>query len=336
MQNTEEINKSQLVAPKKKKRAASLDRIKARAGWWFILPFVIGFVIIYLPIVLDSIYFSFTEVKVLTGGGFSAEWVGLYNYQQALFDDADFFLLLTGGIRQLVFDIPAIVIFALFMALLLNQKMTGRAVFRAIFFIPVILATGIIDKIDQGNNLLDFMQNTGRTVVTGTQNATSGSTTGSAATDIVNAMDFTWLFMSMRGISMDLVFYVVSAVNGIYQIINRSGVQMLIFLGGLQSISPSIYESATMEGASAWESFWKITFPMISPMILVNAVYTVIDSFTSYSNQIMRFIGYVYDEPGGQVLSSAMAWIYFTIVILMIAVVGLIVSSFVFYQRREA
>jgi len=338
MQNTEEINQSQIVAPKKKRRASSLDRIKARAGWMFILPFVIGFVVIYLPIVLQSIHFSFTEVKVLTGGGYSAEWVGFENYQKALFDDPDFFRLLTGGIQQLLFDIPAIVIFALFMAILLNQKMTGRAVFRAIFFIPVILATGIIDKIDQGNNMLDFMQNTGRSIVTGTGTTSatgSESSSGSTAMQIVSVMDFQWLFWSMKGISMDLVAYVVVAVNSIYQIINRSGVQMLIFLGGLQSISPSIYESATMEGASAWEAFWKITFPMISPMIFVNAVYTVIDSFTSQSNVIMRFIGFVYDEPGGQVLSSAMAWVYFTIVILMIAVVGLIVSSFVFYQRRE-
>jgi ABC-type sugar transport system permease subunit len=124
-------------------------------------------------------------------------------------------------------------------------------------------------------------------------------------------------------------------VNNIYAIVNRAGVQMLIFLGGLQSISPAIYESAYMEGASAWETFWKITFPMISPMILVTAIYTVIDSFTSQSNRIMTFIAWVYDEPDGNVLSSAMSWIYFLIVIAAIALVGVIVSSFVFYQRRQ-
>jgi len=336
MQNTEEINKSEIIAPKKKrKRASSLDRIKARAGWLFILPFVIGFAVIYLPIVFESIYFSFTEVKVQAGGGFTAEWVGFFNYQQALFDDPDFVMTLTTGIRQLVFDIPAIVIFSLFMAILLNQKMTGRAIFRAIFFIPVILATGIIDKIDQGNNLLSYMQETGRTIATGATTNPDGSASGSTVVQIVSAMDFRWLFMNMKAVSMDLILYIVNAVNNIYNIINRSGVQMLIFLGGLQSISPAIYESAIMEGASAWETFWKITFPMISPMILVNAIYTVIDSFTSKSNRIMALIEAVYDEPGGQVLSSAMAWMYFLIVILMIAVVGLIISSFVFYQRRE-
>jgi ABC-type sugar transport system permease subunit len=331
MQNTE-VNKPQTAAPKKKKRASSLDSIKARSGWLFILPFVIGFVLIYAPIVFESIYFSFTEVRVLTGGGFAEEWVGFYNYQQALFDDPNYVLTLTTGIQQLIFDIPAIVIFSLFMAIMLNQKMTGRAVFRAIFFIPVILSTGIIDRIAQGNNLLSYMSDTTRNV--GTQNAGNASA-DTTAVQIVSAMDFAWLFRNMKGITMDLVEYVVAAVNNIYTIINRSGVQMLIFLGGLQSISPAIYESAFIEGASSWEVFWKITFPMISPMIFVCAIYTVIDSFTSQSNRIMTLIAAVYDEPGGQVLSSAMAWIYFTIVILMIAVVGLIVSSFVFYQRRE-
>jgi len=168
----------------------------------------------------------------------------------------------------------------------------------------------------------------------------NSSNSGNASSDtavvqLFSAMDFRWLFQNMRGISDDLVMYIVSAVNNIFNIVNRSGVQMLIFLGGLQSISPAIYESAFMEGASAWETFWKITFPMISPMIFVNAIYTVIDSFTSAQNPVMYLIANVYDEPGGQTLSSAMAWMYFMIVILMIAVVGLIVSSFVFYQRRE-
>jgi len=329
MQNTE-MNKPPVTAPKKRKRASSLDRIKARSGWFFVAPFVIGFVIIYLPIVFESIWFSFTDIRVQTGGGFLAEWVGFKNYQDALFDDPDFVLTLTTGIQQLIFDIPAIVIFSLFMAIILNQKMTGRAVFRAIFFIPVILATGIIDRIDQGNNMLDYMQQTGRTVNTANQ-GNSTDTTG----QLFSVMDFRWLFFNMRGISIEMVIMIVDWVNNIFNIVNRSGVQMLIFLGGLQSISPAIYESAYMEGASPWETFWKITFPMISPMIFVNAIYTVIDSFTSAQNRIMALIETVYDEPGGQVLSSAMSWIYFLIVILMLAVVGLIVSSFVFYQRRE-
>jgi len=326
-----------MTAPKKKKkRASSLDRIKARSGWLFVLPFVIGFVVVYLPIVWESIYFSFTEIKTLPGGGYEAIWVGFANYSNALFEDADFVLILTGGITRLIFDIPAIVIFSLFMAILLNQKMTGRTVFRAIFFVPVILATGIIDRIDNSNNsLLDQMTNTARTISTASVGATESGSTDTTGVEIISALDFYRLFEGMQGVPPAMVETIVRMVNDIYQIVNRSGVQMLIFLGGLQSISPSIYESAYMEGASAWEAFWKITFPMISPMIFVAAVYTVIDSFTSKDNAVMDLIDWVYNEPGGQTISSAMAWLYFLIVILMIAVVGLIVSSFVFYQRRE-
>lgn len=332
MQNTQAGKPQAAPSPvkKKKKRASSLDKIKARAGWVFIFPFVLGFIIIYLPIIFESIYYSFTEIKVSAGGGFTAELVGFKNYSDALFVDPDFVRVLTSGLQQLLFDIPAIVIFALFMAIMLNQKMVGRAAFRAIFFIPVVLSTGVIDKIDQGNNLLSYLSNTSQTIDT-----RSASQSNTAAVEIISAMDFQFLFRNMRGIDPTMIEYVINMVNNIFNIVNRSGVQMLIFLGGLQSISPVIYESAFMEGASAWETFWKITFPMVSPFILVNGIYTVIDSFTSKSNSVMALITTVYDEPGGNVLSSAMSWMYFLIVIGALVIVGAIISSFVFYQRRE-
>ena len=129
--------------------------------------------------------------------------------------------------------------------------------------------------------------------------------------------------------------YVATAINNIYDIVNRSGVQMLIFLAGLQSIDPKIYESCQIDGATSWEMFWKITFPMISPMILVNAVYTIIDSFTAGSNQVMQFIATVYQRPDGNVVSAAMSWMYFLIVMLIIAAVAGGMSVYVFYQRRD-
>jgi ABC-type sugar transport system permease subunit len=110
---------------------------------------------------------------------------------------------------------------------------------------------------------------------------------------------------------------------------------MLIFLAGLQSISPAIYESCEIDGATAWETFWKITFPMISPMILVNAVYTIIDSFTSESNSVMKFISAYYNKTNGDVIGSAMSWMYFLIVVIIVAVLAAIISAFVFYQRRD-
>ncbi len=323
---TNEAKLQQTVsAPKTKKRkVASLDKKKARAGWVFVLPFVIGFVLVYLPIIWNSIYMSFHSLNIVTGGGYTLEFVGLENYSDALFEDPLFVQTLVEGMKELLFDVPAILIFSLFMAVLLNQKMAGRAVFRAIFFIPVILSTGIMESIE-GQNIL------------GTMMEGSGSVDGSeqsTANEIVSVMDVEQLFYSMK-IGQGLVEYVVKMINEIYDIVNRSGVQMLIFLAGLQSISPAIYEACRIDGCTSWETFWKITFPMISPMILVNGVYTIIDSFTTDSNSVMRYINQTYQGSEGQVLSSAMAWMYFLIVMLMLAICVGIFSAYVFYQKRD-
>lgn len=309
----------------KKKTKAALDSKKARAGWWFVLPFVVGMIAIYLPIIFDSLKLSFHHIQIVPGNGYALKFVGWENYSDALFSDAQFVQILTASIRQLVLDVPAIVIFALFMAIVLNQKMLGRAVFRAIFFIPVIISTGVIDTLDQGNAMDAFMDS-------GSIDTGGG---GSSAAEIISAVDVTKLLGNMV-IGKELVEYVVNIVNGIFDIVNRSGVQMLVFLAGLQSINPSIYESCKMEGATAWETFWKITFPMISPMILVNAIYTVIDSFTSQSNQVMTYINEIYlTAQNGRVLSTAMSWIYFLLVILLLGLVAVVLSSFVFYQRKD-
>ena len=319
MTNTANVTNA---APKKRRRAASLDRRKARAGWVFVLPFVLGFVIIYLPIIFNSIRLSFFELESIPGGALAETFVGFANYNEALFVNPDFVSTLIAGLGRLAFDIPAIVIFSLFMAVLLNQKMVGRAAFRAIFFIPVILSTGIMASIDQGNILASYGEE-----------GVSGGQSHSASSQIVSMLDVEVLFDQMK-VGREIVGYVIGIVNSIYDIVNRSGVQMLIFLAGLQSISPAIYESCQIEGASAWETFWKITLPMISPMILVNAIYTVIDSFTAGSNTVMRFIEQEYSTKQG-VISTAMAWMYFILVILIVAVVALILGRFVFYQRRD-
>ena len=269
---------------------------------------------------------SFYELTILNGGGFSLEWVGLENYQYALFKDSSFTETLVKGMKELAFDVPAILLFSLFMAVLLNQKMAGRALFRAIFFIPVILTTGLIADIDAGNSMNDYMSNA--------EGIDDGSGDTSQATEIVSVMDVEHLFRGMM-IGTEIVEYVVQMVNNIFNIVNRCGVQMLIFLSGLQSISPAIYESCSIDGASGWETFWKITLPMVSPMILVNTVYTIIDAFTSSDNKVMTYISTVYEQANGNVLSSAMSWMYFLIVILIIAAVAGILSAFIFYQRRD-
>lgn len=310
----------------KRKKIISLDKKKAHAGWIFILPFVIGFALIYFPVIYDSLKYSFCEmVKQGQGSGYTPVFVGFQNYKTVLFEDTEFVQVLTSGIKQLLFDVPAIVIFSLFMAVLLNKKMFGRAAFRAIFFIPVILSTGLIASIDANNTVGQYMSST--------EGIDDGSGSN-AVNEIVGAADLSWLFSNMA-VGTELLTYVTSIVNSIYDIVNRSGVQMLIFLAGLQSVSPAIYESCSIDGATGWETFWKITFPMVSPMILVNTVYTVIDSFTVETNSVMMFIEETYNSANGDVLSTAMAWIYFIIVLLIISVVAALISAFVFYQKRD-
>ena len=324
---TQELTMSEQPKKKRKKKIASLDRRKARSGWFFVLPFVIGFVLVYLPMIYNSIMMSFHQIYMVDGGGYILEFVGFKNYQDALCTSVGFVQTLVEGLKQLAFDIPAILIFSLFMAVMLNQKMAGRAVFRAIFFIPVILSTGIMESIAAGDILSTYMDESG-----GIDDGSGSST----ATQVVSSMDLEVLFANMQ-IGSGLVTYIAEIINNIYNIVNRSGVQMLVFLAALQSISPAIYESCKIDGATAWETFWKITFPMLGPMILVNGVYTIIDSFTTESNKVMTYIRSVYSNPqeGGQVVSSAMSWMYFLIVIAIVAIIASVLSAFVFYQRRS-
>ena len=316
-------NNVTVKAPKRKKNA-SLDKRKARGGWLFVLPFVLGFVLIYLPMIIDSIRYSFGALTPPPGGSrtYTYEFIGWANYSKALFEDPQFVSTLVAGLTDMVMDIPMILIFSLFMAVLLNQKMAGRAVFRAIFFIPVILSTGLMET---ASSVIEQRMSSG-SISTG-----AGQ---SASSEIVSSLDLQQMFDGMA-IGQGLVDFVTQAINNIFDIVNRSGVQLLIFLAGLQSISPAIYESVQIDGASAWETFWKITFPMISPMILVNAVYTIIDSFTTNSNVVMSYIKTVRPKDHGEELAAAMSWMYFLVVIAIIGLVAAIMSAYVFYQRKD-
>ena len=325
MTNTVEIKKS-----KKRKKAASLEKKKARAGWLFILPFLIGLVIIYFPIVFQSIksslFYSYKEAGVAVNefNAFKSYYYA-FTDPKAVVGETTFAQVLFSGVGDILLDIPMILLFSLFMAVLLNQKMVGRAAFRAIFFVPVIISTGIIDAID-ASTMLDTATNAG---------AIDDGSGGNATGQIVDAVDMQKLF---NGVSVTdgMLSYVMGAINDIFGIVNRSGVQMLIFLAGLQSISPAIYESVQIDGATSWETFWKITFPMISPMILVNAVYTVIDSFT-VENDVMKFIENIPTSVPkyGSAYAVAMSWIYFLMVIAILGVLVAVLSMYTFYQKKK-
>ena len=309
--------------PVKKKKIASLDRRKARAGWFFVLPFVIGFVLIYLPIIFSSIKSSFMSINVTTR---EEVFVGWKNYSTALFEEADFVQTLITGLKELIFNIPAILIFSLFVAVILNQKMIGRAAFRAIFFLPVVVSTGMMESIISASQAFS-----GSGMDLGMEESAAEGVQGNLALEKL----LTDVFANL-GFGEGLVKYIISAVESISSIVNRSGVQILIFLAALQSISPAIYESCEIDGATSWETFWKITFPMVSPMILVNGVYTIIDNFTTDSNTVMRVINKTYGESAsGANVSAAMGWMYFLMVLLVVGVVAAIFSAYVFYQRRD-
>lgn len=301
-----------------RKRRVSLDARKARAGYFFVAPFVIGLILVYFPILFDSILSSFFRLDYSASDTGVNVFVGFEYYSEALFGSTKFIDSLSAGLQQMVLEVPTIIIFSLFIAVVLNQKMLGRAVFRAIFFVPVIISTGLMVTINAQDIASDSMAG----------GVDDGS--GGGMLDVNFVED---LFRNMA-IGGDMVEVVVKLVNQIFDIINYSGVQMLIFLAGLQSISESIYEACRIDGATGWETFWKVTFPMISPMILVNAIYTVIDSFTRSDNKTMNFISVTcVGEP--EAVRAAMYWIYFLVVILILAAVAGIISTFVFYQKKD-
>ena len=202
----------------------------------------------------------------------------------------------------------------LFAANLLNQKFKGRSLARAIFFLPVILTSGVMLVIDSGDLLQSSL---GMTQTDGQEGA-------------FRAVELARLLLQTR-LSTRFIDYIVSAVDRIYDIVSASGVQILIFLAGLQSISPSLFEASNIEGATGWENFWKITFPMVSPLILVNTVYSVIDSLTNSNNTVMELIRDTAFASQDYGMSSAMAWIYFMAILVIVGLVMWIISKLVFY-----
>ncbi len=310
--------------PRKKKKGLTLKGKKALTGWLFCSPFIIGIICIYMPMIIKSIEVSFY------GSMGNYDYFSFDAYRYVFFQDGMFTKTILDAIGDLVLQIPAIVIFSLFMAVILNQKMVGRTFFRAVFFLPVILSTGIIDFIDAKYAMAEMTEN----------GAIDDNTGASASEGMISALDVEGLLanINLKIGELSLAEIVTDLINSIFKIVSRSGVQMLIFLSGLQSISPSIYESCQMEGATAWETFWKITLPMISPMILVNAIYTVVDMFTAADNNVMMgLLGY-----GGQLNPdkfpgnfSAAIWLYILMVLGVIVIVALLMKTFVFYQRRD-
>jgi len=287
---------------------------KAIWGFLYVLPWLLGFIFFFLIPLISSLRYSLSKITA-NAQGMIIEFIGIKNYVEALTINTSFNRTLTESIINMVINVPLIVIFSLFLAVLLNQKFFGRAAARAVFFLPVILASGVILSLES-TSLIQAVNE---------QNAGS-----SGAINAFSSFELQRLMLE-AGVSETIVLYLTGAVDRIYEIVSLSGVQILIFLAGIQTISPQLYEASKMEGATGYEAFWKITFPMVSPLILVNVVYTIIDSFSRNAlTDLIRETGFTKFNFG---LSSAMAWIYFLCIAIILLISTSIISRKVFYHE---
>lgn len=298
---------------KKQNKLVGLERRKAIAGYLFIAPFIVGFLAFMVKPMFQSLYMSFCDVQI-GAGNFKMVFAKLVNFNRALKVDTEFNRLLTEEISRMFINSLAIMVFSFFVAMILNQEFKGRAFVRAIFFLPVILSSGVILGVEDNNALMASMQT-----------AIEGSTGGTSITGAIQEI------LTTAGIGTRAFETVFEIVDGVYDVAIASGIQIIIFLSGLQTISDSMYEAADIEGCTGWEKLWKITFPMISSLFLVNWIYTIVDFCMRSDNEVMEKISdtmIVHLEYG---FASAMAWIYFGVVIVIIGISSLIISRRVYY-----
>ena len=222
----------------------------------------------------------------------------------------------------MLLDTLIVLLFSFFIANILNQKFIGRSMARMIFFLPVILSTGIVTVAETGNIAMSIYSSSSNNV-----SAVAGAF-GSGG--LSSFFDLESLISAIQ-ISPQLTDTILYAVENTYKIVNSSGVQILIFLSALQSINPSVFEAAKVEGATKWEEFWKITFPLLTPMILVNTVFTVVDSFTNPEYKVLEYIQQQAFESNKMGYASALSWVYFLIVLVVLGIVWKLIARRVHY-----
>lgn len=262
-------------------------------GIFLILPWMIGFICFVSFPLLYSLFMSFHNVRI-TGTGIEQVFVGIKYYRSILFEDgSQLYDALLPFLRQVLFMIPIIVVFSFMISIMLNQRFAGRSVFRAIFFLPVIFSSGnVIERfLSQGRGQLGFLEQF------------------SLSTALAQYLPAVWATPIMN------------VLNSFVLILWYSGVQILLFLAGRQTISSSVYEAARIDGANPWEVFWKITLPAMMPFVLLNTIYTVVDLFTFPGNPIIASVNPTQYGP-----TSALIWIYFMIILLFLGLVFVLFS----------
>lgn len=295
----------------------SMEKREALAGYLFCLPFILGFIFMVLYPFVQSIIFSLNRLEIKPDG-YELVFVRLENYHRALFVNAEFPRILVETVLRMFSFVPLVLTFSFFAAILLNQKFKGRLLARLIFFLPVILAAEIVQRIE----MTDYM--------TLLQSMDTSSDYGLTS---ILSMSSLSQFLLMLKLPQGLLLYIIQGVGRVSEVIRASGIQILIFLAGLQSIPASLYEAADVEGATGWENFWMITLPLLSPLILTNVVYTIVDFFISVNNPMIDFLQTNAFGGAGYGVAMAMSWIYFLVVGIIIMVTIRIISKTVFYME---
>lgn len=297
---------------KSNNKKLTLTQRDAIAGLVFVLPFIFGLVLVFLPSLIKSVAFSFNKIIYETGG-YSLEWRGLEYYKNALFEHTTYNQELVKSILSMIVNVPLVLIFSFFISTLLNSEFKGRSFMQIIVFLPVITASGALAALNAAS-------------------VSGGIITSATSGDSVEMQMGSTLVLDMIGLSGTLAGYFTTAISKLYEVITSSGIQILIFLAGLRTIPVSVYEAATMEGATGWESFWKVTFPMVSPYIIINVIYSIVNSLSSSTSPVLRLI--LETARTGNVdlsLSSAMAFIFCVLELLILAAMVFLVSKIVFY-----
>lgn len=279
---------------------------KSLCGYGFIAIWLFGTVIFFLIPLVKSLVFSFSEVTIDSGKTIT-EFVGFEKYIKVLTEDEKYTEYLVDMVAETLWKTPVIIIFSLFIAVILNQKFRGRTFARAVFFMPVIIITGSAYKI-----------------ITGNINS-AGNFSTLFSTDFVG---YFLEFIGIYGISDKVNDFISAVADNIYGIVWNSGIQILLFLSALQNIPSSVREASLIDGATAWEFFWKITVPYIKPFIFANIIFTVIDTFTNPLNTVMERTATMRNQWAfGE--ATAMAWFYFVVIMLIIGITA------VFFRRND-
>ncbi|SEN70758.1 ABC-type sugar transport system, permease component [Amphibacillus marinus] len=300
---------------RKRRKGLTLRQQKARLGYFFISPFLLGFLLLFLTPIIQSFIYSLSDLTV-TSSGYELNYVGFSNFNRVIRVDPNFTPALLQTVIQLISMVPVILIFSFFAATLINAKFKGRGFARSIFFLPVILTSGIILAMENSDLILSSAQ------------VMAEEDMQNTSMQMMQFLQFRRLLFAIN-LPPFIVNFLVAAVDQIYDVVIASGVQILIFLAGLQSIPVTLYEASTIDGATAWENFWKITFPMTSPLIIVNAVYSVINTFTNPDNEMMSSIHYTIFSQSNFGVGSAMAWVYLAAVAIILAIMSVVLIKLV-------